>query len=102
MFQTASTVCRPGNAPRSTLCVTTASGCWLPPSTVAIFLSPMKYSQLLVRCRAVITQVNVTVRPTARAGQLRLLSDSTENCATPPSHDFRPLGPSTLCGSNWI
>jgi hypothetical protein len=36
------------------------------------------------------------------AGQLRDSSASTENPATPPSHDFRPLGPSTLCGSNWI
>src|SRR4051794_3025405 len=102
MFQTASTFCRPGNAPRSILCVTTASGWALPPSTVATFLSPMKYSQLLVRCRAVITQVKVTVEPTALAGQLRLSSLSTEKPATPPSQDLRPLGPSTLCGSDWI
>ena len=62
----------------------------------------MKYSQLLVRCRAVNTQVNVTVRPTDRTGQARLLSFSTENWGRPPSQRFRPFGPSTLCGSNWI
>jgi hypothetical protein len=82
--------------------VTTASGCWLPPSTVAILRPPMKYSQLLVRCRAVMTQVKVARVPTARAGQLRLSSLSTAHCATPPWQDRCPLGASTLCGSNWI
>src|SRR5690349_8716077 len=102
MFQTARTVCLPGKALRSTLCVTTASGCALPPSTVATFLPPMKYSQLLVRWRAVMTQVKVTFLPTALAGQLRLSSASTDHCATPPLQDFCPFGASTLCGSNWI
>ena len=83
MFHTASTVCRPGNALRSTLCVTTASGCALPPSTVATFLPSTKYSQLLVRCRAVITQVKVDRgadrlgRPVAAlVGQHRELRDA--------------------------
>src|SRR5690242_5511643 len=102
MFQTASTFCLPGNALRSTLCVTTASGWALPPSTVATFLSPMKYSQLLVRWRAVITQVKVTLLPTVLAGQLRLSSASAEKPATSPLQDLLPLGASTLCGSNWI
>jgi hypothetical protein len=79
MFQTASRVCRPGNALRSIRWSTTAAGCWFPPSTTATRVLPMKYSQLLVRCRAVNTQVNVTVRPTDRTGQARLLSFSTEN-----------------------
>jgi hypothetical protein len=102
MFHTASTVCRPWKPLRSMLWLTTASGWALPPSTVATFLPPMKYSQFDVRCRAVFTQVNVTFVPTALAGQFRLSSDSTENWDSPPSHERRPLTPSTLCGSNWM
>ncbi|BCB90167.1 hypothetical protein Psuf_074800 [Phytohabitans suffuscus] len=102
MFQIASTVRRPGKRERSTWCETTASGCWLPPSTTATRVFPTKYSQFAVRWRAVKTQVNVTDEPTVRAGHARLSSFSTANWDRPPSQLRSPLGPSTLCGSNWI
>src|SRR4029453_12700580 len=70
--------------------------------TVATFLPPMKYSQLLGRWRAVMTHVNVTLLPTALAGQLRLWSASPHHSPTPPLQERCPLGASTLCGSNWI
>ena len=102
MFHTASTVRLPGNWLRSTECVTTDAGCAPPSSNVATFFPPTKYSQVDVRCRAVNTQLKLTVDPTVLAGHFRDSSASTENCASPPSHDRNPFGPSTLCGSNWI
>jgi hypothetical protein len=62
----------------------------------------MKYSKLLVACRAVKTHLNVTDLPTDVAGQPLLSSSSTANRLLPPLQLRRPLGPSTLCGSYWI
>ena len=59
----------------------------------------MKYSQVLVECRAVSTQLKVTLCPTEAAGQFRLLSLSTAKRLPPPLHCIEPFGASTLCGS---
>jgi hypothetical protein len=73
---------------------------WAPPSSnTAIRELPTKYSQVLVACRAVSTQLKVTLCPTEVAGQLRLLSFSTPKRLPPPLHCSEPLGASTLCGS---
>src|SRR5687768_7547187 len=100
MFHTASMVRFPGKRLRSTECVTTDAGCAPPSSKEPTLLPPTKYSHVEVRCRAVNTQLKLTVEPTVLAGQARDSSASTENWASPPSHDRSPLGPSTLCGSN--
>src|SRR6185503_10627733 len=102
MFQTANTVRFPGNRLRSTECVTTEAGCAPPSSKEATLFPSTKYSQVDVRCRAVNTQLKLTVEPTVLAGQFRDSSASTENWASPPSQDLSRFGPSTLCGSNWI
>ncbi len=102
MFQTASSFCRPEKPPRLTACDTVASGWRPPPSTTATRVLPIQYSQLAVACRAVLIQVKVTVLPTEVAGQLRLSSLRTANWAMPAWQLFRPLGPSTLCGSYLI
>jgi hypothetical protein len=99
MFHRASTVNRPVRPPRLTLCDTVALGCRPPSSNTAMRVPPTKYSQVLVACRAVSTQLNVTLLPTDVAGQARLLSLSTANRVPPPLHCMEPLGASTLCGS---
>nr|BFE71248.1 hypothetical protein GCM10020092_045490 [Actinoplanes digitatis] len=82
-----------------TVCDLVAPG-WAPPSLkLASRVPPMKYSQLVVECRAVSTQLNVTVWPTDAAGQFRLLSLSTAKRLPPPLHCIEPLAASTLCGS---
>src|ERR1700754_660588 len=98
-FHRASTVSRPVRPPRLTLCDLVAPGCAPRSSKTAIRLPPTKYSQVLVACRAVITQLNVTLCPTEVAGQFRLLSLRTEKRLPPPLHCMEPLGASTLCGS---
>ena len=92
MFHTASTVRRPGNRAQVDLVRDHRGRLRLPPSTTATLVPPMKYSQLLVRCRAVNTQLKVTVEPTDRAGQFAT-SASTENWASPPSQRPQPLRP---------
>src|SRR3954464_3290872 len=98
MFQRASTVCRPVKPFMPTVCCLVAPG-WAPLSlNDASNVLPMKYSQLVVECRAVITQLNVTVCPAVVAGQFLLLSLSTAKRLPPPLQRVEPLGASTLCG----
>src|SRR3954453_7749746 len=99
MFHRARTVCRPGNPALRTGSDLVAPGCPPPSLNEANRVPPMKYSHVLVACRAVSTQLNVTVEPTEAAGQLRLLSLSTAKRLPPPLHCVEPLGASTLCGS---
>src|SRR4051812_43602643 len=98
MFHRASTVCRPVKLPMLTVCCLVAPGCAPPSLKDASSVLPMKYSQVAVECRAVITQLKVTVRLTEATGQALLLSFSTANRLPPPLHSVEPLGASTLCG----
>ncbi len=102
MFHTARIFCRPVKPPRLMLCDTVAPGCWPLPLTTPTRVLPIQYSQLLVACRAVLTQVKVSELPTEVAGQPRLSSLRTANWAIPALQLRRPLGPSTLCGSYLI
>src|SRR3954449_6592449 len=99
MFHRARGVCRPRKLPMLTVCVLGPPGCAPPSLNDASSVLPMKYSQVLVACRAVSTQLNVTVVPTLAAGQFLLLSLSTAKRLPPPLHCMEPLGASTLCGS---
>jgi hypothetical protein len=76
-----------------------APGCAPPSLNDASSVLPMKYSHVLVACRAVNTQLNVTVVPTEAAGQFLPLSLRTAKRVPPPLHCIEPLGASTLCGS---
>src|SRR3954452_10509316 len=102
MFHRASTVCRPVKPPMLTVCDLVAPGCAPPSLKDASRVPPMKYCHVLVECRAVSTQLNVTEEPTGVAGQVRRSSASTANRSLPPSQLRSPFGPSTLCGSYWI
>src|SRR3954462_7450913 len=99
MFHRASSVWRPRKLPILTVCDLVAPGCAPPSLKDASSVLPMKYSQVLVACRAVMTQLKVTVVPTLAAGQFLLLSFSTAKRLPPPLHCIEPLGASTLCGS---
>src|SRR3954452_20514008 len=102
MFHRARTVCRPVKLPMLTVCCLVAPG-WAPPSLKeASSVPPMKYSQVAVECRAVRTQLKVTVRPTVAYGQGLLLSLSTAKREPPPLQSVEPLGASALCGSEMM
>src|SRR5215218_10411236 len=99
MFHRASTFIRPVRPPRLTLCDTVAPGCAPPSLNTAMRVLPTKYSQLRVLCRAVSTQLKLTLLPTDVAGQPFDSSLSTAKRLPPPLHCMDPLGASTLCGS---
>src|SRR3954451_12862929 len=99
MFHRARIVCLPVKLPMLTVCCLVAPG-WAPPSLKdASRVPPMKYSQVAVECRAVMTHLKVTVLPTPAYGQGLLLSLSTAKRDPPPLQSVEPLGASTLCGS---
>src|SRR3712207_9150898 len=99
MFHRASSLWRPEKPPMLTVCDLVAPGCAPPSLKTASRVLPMKYSHEVVACRAVRTQLNVTVCPTEAAGQFLLLSLRTAKRLPPPLHCIEPLGASTLCRS---
>src|SRR3954447_9094612 len=99
MFHRARMVCRPVQLPMLTVCCLVAPGCAPPSLKDASRVPPMKYSHVAVECRAVMTQLKVTVLPREATGHALLLSLSTAKRLPPPLHCVEPFGASTLCGS---
>src|ERR1044071_3649453 len=99
MFHRASTVCRPRKLPMLTVCDLVAPGCAPPSLNEASSVLPMKYSHVLVECRAVRTQLKLPDRPAGAAGQFLPLPFSPAKRLPPPLHCFDPFGASTLWGS---